>query len=136
MFMVWKECHQKKNKDGTLTWVSENAELKDTEYRAGFAESYGEADPETEPFDPEVAMRMGGGRKNGRLWMCDGAVDPKTVRSMREIRRDSSSSSTTIQSRPTPSSRAIEKLRVCFSSFVIHTSFHVFHCNIHDLPMT
>jgi hypothetical protein len=63
MFMVWKECHQKKNKDGTLTWVSENAELKDTEYRAGFAESYGEANPEIEPFDPEVAMRRGGGRK-------------------------------------------------------------------------
>jgi hypothetical protein len=136
MFKVWKECHQKKNEDGTLSWVSENAELKDTEYRAGFAESYGEADPEIEPVDPEVAMRRGGGRKNGRLWMCDGTVDPKTVRSMREIRRDSSSSSTTIQSRPTPSSRAIEKLRVCFSSFVIHTSFHVFHCNIHDLPMT
>ena len=122
--------------DGTLKWVSENAELKDHDYRAGFAESHGEANPETEPFDPEVAMRVGGGRKNGRLWMCDSAVDPRTVRSMREIRRDSSSSSSSIQSRPTASSRAIEQIRVCSSFLVIHTLFHVFHCNIHDLLMT
>jgi len=112
MFKVWNEFHQKKNKDGMLTWVSENAELKDKEYRAGFAESYGEANPETEPFDPKVAMCRGGGRKNGRLWMCDSVIDPRTVRSMREIKGDSSSSSITIQSRPTPSSIAIEKLRV------------------------
>ena len=91
LFAVWSKYRKKKDKDtGTLKWVSDNAELKDKEYRLGFAESHGEANPETEPFDPEVAMRMGGGRKGGRLWMCDSAIDPRTVRSMREIRRDNS----------------------------------------------
>ena len=136
LFAVWNQFRKKKNKeDGSLTWVSENAELKDTEYRRFFAMARPDANPDTEPFDPEVAMRAGEGSKNGRLWMCDSAVDPRTVRSMREIRRDSSSSSS-IQARPTASYRAIDKIRVCSSSLVIHTSFHVFHCNIHDLPMT
>ena len=110
-----------------LTWVSPNAELKDTEYRKFFATTHPGTNPDTEPFDPEVAMCEGGGRKNGRLWMCDSAVDPKTVRSMREIRRDNSISSSSIQSCPIASSRAIDKIRVFTSSLVIHISFHVFH---------
>jgi hypothetical protein len=54
--------------------VSKIAKAKDKTYRAKYAEINGaEADPETEPIDPEVAMRAGEGKKHGRLFAYDGA---------------------------------------------------------------
>jgi hypothetical protein len=137
LFKIWGD-HRKKTdkKDGTVKWVSKIAEVKDKKYRSKFAQTHGdEANPETEPFDPEVAMRAGEGKKHGRLFVCDGAVDPKTIPSLRQIKGGNTSSSPAVEPRPTPSSIAIDAIRVCSSSLVTYTSFF-FYCNIHDLPMT
>lgn len=138
LFKIWGDNRKKKDKkDGTMKWVSEIAEAKDKAYRAKYAQIHGpEANPDIEPFDPEVAMRAGEGKKHGRLFVCDGAVDPKTIPSLRQINRGKTSSSPAVEPRPTPSSIAIDGIRVCSPSLVIYTSFHVLHCNFHDLRMT
>jgi hypothetical protein len=125
LFKIWGD-HRKKTdkKDGTVKWVSKIAEVKDKKYRSKFAQTHGdEANPETEPFDPEVAMRAGEGKKHGRLFVCDGAVDPKTIPSLRQIKGGNTSSSPAVEPRPTPSSIAIDAIRVCSSSLVTYTSF-------------
>jgi hypothetical protein len=81
-------------------------------------------------------MHAGEGKKHGRLFVCDGAVDLKTIPSLRQINRGKTSSSPAIEPHPSPLSIAIDTIRVCSPSLVIYTSFHVFHCNIHDLWMT
>jgi hypothetical protein len=137
LFRIWGNNRKKDKKDGKMKWVSEIAEAKDKAYRAKYAEIHGpEVDPDIEPFDPEVAMRAGEGKKHGRLFVCDGAVDPKTILSLRQINRGKTSSSPAIEPRPTMSSIAIDAVCVCSPSLVIYTSFNVFHCNIHDLWMT
>jgi hypothetical protein len=138
LFRIWGDnCKKKDKKYGKMKLVSEIAEAKDKAYRAKYAEIHGpEVDPNIEPFDPEVAMRAGEGKKHGRLFVCDRAVDPKTIPSLRKINRGKTSSSPAVEPRPTPLSIAIDVIRVCSPSLVIYTSFHVFHCNIHDLQMT
>jgi hypothetical protein len=67
-----------------MTCVRKIAEAKDKKYRAKYVETHDtEANPETKPFDPEVAMHAGEGNKHGHLFVCDGAVDPKTIPSLR-----------------------------------------------------
>jgi hypothetical protein len=138
LFRIWGDKRKKKDKKyGMMKWVSDLAKDKDKAYRAKYAEIHdAEVDPETEPFDPEVAMRAGRGKKHGRLFVHDGAVDPKTIPSLRQINRSNTSSSPAVEPHPTPLSIAIDAIRVCSPSLVIYTSFHVFHCNIHDLWMT
>jgi hypothetical protein len=85
LLRIWGDKRKKKDKkDETMKWVSEITKAKDKAYRAKYAEIHGtEADPDTEPFDPEVAMHVGEVKKHGRLFVCDGAVDPKTIPSLR-----------------------------------------------------
>ncbi|XP_051227071.1 autonomous transposable element EN-1 mosaic protein [Lolium perenne] len=113
LFKIWGDQRKKTDKKyGTVKWVSKIAEVKDKKYRSKFAQTHGdEANPETEPFDPEVAMRAGEGEKHGRLFVCDGAVDPKTIPSLRQIKGGNTSSSPAVEPRPTPSSIAIDPIR-------------------------
>jgi hypothetical protein len=61
LFKIWGDKRKKKNKkDETVKWVRKIAKAKDNKYRAKYVETHGsEANPETEPFDPEVAMHAG-----------------------------------------------------------------------------
>jgi hypothetical protein len=36
-------------------------------------------DVRTEPIDAEAIMSLRGGKKHGRMWIADGAIDPSTV---------------------------------------------------------
>ena len=40
----------------------------------------------TKLIDAETIMRLGGGKKHGRLWIADGAIDSTTVPSLDAIR--------------------------------------------------
>lgn len=68
-------------------------------------------DPLTTPFDPEVAVLAGQGKRNGRLWIGDGSIDTATIPSIRQLRRGRTSSQPQIETRPTPSSVAMERIQ-------------------------
>jgi hypothetical protein len=36
-------------------------------------------DSSTEPIDPDVLMRVGGGKRHGRYWITDGAIDSSST---------------------------------------------------------
>jgi len=97
--------------NGSL-WINEGAKLRGTKYPEKYKEVHGEeSNPEIAPFDPEVAVLAGQGQRNGRLWIADGSVDPKTVPSMRQIRRGRTSDQPAVETRPRPSVAALEQLR-------------------------
>ena len=62
-----------------------------------------DADPLTEPLDPEVDVLVGEASKNGRLWVGDGSVDPSTIPSLRNVRASRTSSNAIIETHPKPS---------------------------------
>jgi hypothetical protein len=66
----------------------------------------------TEPIDAEVIMRLGGGKKHGRLWIADSAIDSSTVPSLDAIRARSTSSSQPIRPRPSLALQRVEALEV------------------------
>jgi hypothetical protein len=41
-----------------------------------------EYNPSTEDIDAELIMRLGGGKKHGRLWIGDGVIDSTSVPSL------------------------------------------------------
>ncbi|XP_071683049.1 uncharacterized protein [Lolium perenne] len=93
-------------------WVNGLAEAQCGAYRSKFKAKHGEdADPTTEDFDVEVAVLAGQGKKGGRLWIADGLVDPKTIPSLRQIRRGRTSEQPWVETRPRALDLAVEKLR-------------------------
>jgi hypothetical protein len=73
----------------------------------------------------EVAVLAGEGMKHGRLWIGDGCVDPRTIPSLRQIRRGRMSDQPQVETRPRASDLAVERLQVC-SFLVLYTSLHAF----------
>jgi hypothetical protein len=64
------------------------------EYKSAVREIHGEDyNVRTEPIDVEAIMRLGGGKKHGRLWIANGTIDSSTVPSLDAIRAWSMSSS-------------------------------------------
>jgi hypothetical protein len=50
------------------------------EYTSAVRELHGpDYDVRTEPIDAEAIMRLGQGKKHGRLWIADSAIDSSTV---------------------------------------------------------
>ena len=71
-----------------------NVYTKVQEYTSSVREIYGEDyNVRTEPIDAETIMRLGGGKKHGRLWIADGAIDSTTVPSLDVLQAWSTSSS-------------------------------------------
>ena len=71
-----------------------NVYTKVQEYTSTVRGIYGEDyNVRTEPIDVEAIMRLGGGKKHGRLWIADGAIDSTTIPSLDAIRARSTSSS-------------------------------------------
>jgi hypothetical protein len=139
-FMMWGKKRTLSEPDtdrGALTWVNDGADLWNRKYCEKFKEVRGpDVDPLTILFDPRVAVLAGQGKRNGLLWIGDGSIDTMTIPSIRQLRHGRTSSQSQIETRPTPSSVAMEIIQVCPSSLVIYISFQVFHCNIHDIVST
>jgi hypothetical protein len=105
-------------------WVTDGSELRHKKYHEKLKEVHGpDVDPLTAPFDPEVVVLAGQGKRNGRLWIADGSIHTTTIPSIHQLRRGRTSSQPQIETRPTPSSVAMEIIKVCPSSLVIYISF-------------
>jgi hypothetical protein len=79
-----------------------------------------EYDPRTEQIDPDVLMRVGGGKKHGRYWIADGAIDSSSTPTLSQVRARSTGASPTIRPRQDNSHHRIHQLEV--SASVTHHS--------------
>jgi hypothetical protein len=70
------------------------------DYTAMAQEVHGlEYDPRTEEINPDVLMRVGGGKRHGRCWITDGAIDSSSTPTLSQVRARSTSLSPSIQLR-------------------------------------
>ena len=113
-FAVWSKFRTRDEPDpdtGSM-WINSGAELRSTGYTAKFKERNGEdADPLTSPLDVEAVVLAGGGKGNGRLWIGDGSVDPRTVPGLRQVRKGRAPGAPAVETRPRVSSLVVDQLR-------------------------
>jgi hypothetical protein len=72
-------------------------------------------DPSTEPIDPDVLMRVGGGKRHGWYWIADGAIDSSSTPTLSQVRARSTGSSPAIRPRHDSSQHRIQQLEVSAS---------------------
>jgi hypothetical protein len=83
------------------------------EYTAIAQEVHGpKYDPRTEQIDPDVLMRVGGGKRHGRYWIADGAIDSSSTPTPSQVRARSTGSSLAIRPRQENSHHRIQQLEV------------------------
>jgi hypothetical protein len=76
-------------------------------------EVYGpEYDPSTEQIDPDVLMRVGGGKRHGRHLIADWAIDSSSTPTLSQLRARSTGSSPAIRPRHDSSQHRIQQLEV------------------------
>ena len=113
-FAVWEKMRTRATPDpetGSM-WINESAELRSKGYTEKFKERNGEeADPLTSPLDVEAVVLAGQGAANGRLWIGDGSIDPRTVPSLRQVRRGRAPGAPAVETRPRVSSLLVDELR-------------------------
>ncbi|GJM84644.1 hypothetical protein PR202_ga00333 [Eleusine coracana subsp. coracana] len=124
-FKAWAMAHKGKamsdvnyNPEDSLEAYS-NASIHSrlSDYTSMAREVHGpEYDPSVENLDAEIVMRVGGGKKHGRYWICDSTIDTANTPSLSQIRARSTSSSPAIRSRPTTTHAQMETLRLKFRS--------------------
>jgi hypothetical protein len=91
------------------------------DYTAMAQEVHGpEYDPRTEQIDPDVLMRVGGGKRHGRYWIADGAIDSSSTPTLSQVRARSMGSSLAIRPWQDSSQHRIQQLEV--SASVTHHS--------------
>jgi hypothetical protein len=74
----------------------------------------------TEPLETEVIVRLGQGRKPGRLWIADDADSSSSAPSLSDMGARSTPRSLPIHARPTPTLSRVDKLQVILVSLVVH----------------
>jgi hypothetical protein len=86
------------------------------DYTAMAQEVHGlEYDPSIEQIDPDVLMRVGGGKRHGRYWIADGAIDSSSTPTLSQVRARSTGSSPSIRPRHDSSQLRIQQLEVSAS---------------------
>ena len=107
MFQAWGLAHKGKAtsdvsfslEDGPEAYSNPMAHAKLTSYVEGAREVYGpEYDPTTQPIDPDVVMRVGGGKKHGRYFLGDDSIH--SSKSLSQIRAETMSGGPAIRERP------------------------------------
>lgn len=112
-------------------WINSQTGKKWEKYVEKMKEKHGpECDPFTAPYDPQVAMVAGEGRRNGRFAFANGAFDTTGTPTLSQIRARSVSSSPSIERRPRPGLDAIAAMQV--QSF-FSTRISCFRCAIVDI---
>jgi hypothetical protein len=97
--------------DGPEAFSNPAAYQRIHEYTAMVKEVHGpEYDPSTEEIDTDVLMRVGGGKKHGRYYIADSAIDPTTTPTLSQIRARSTDSSPVIRPRMPTSYSRIQQL--------------------------
>jgi hypothetical protein len=83
------------------------------EYTVAVRERHGaDFDVSIEPLDTETVMRIAQGKKHGRLYIADGAVDSSSIPFLSSVRAQSTSSSQPIRVRPTITQARFDALQV------------------------
>ena len=120
--------------DGPEAYSNASVHSRLSDYTSMAREVHGpEFDPSTEDLDGEVVMRVGGGKKHGRYWIADGAIDSSSTPTLSQIRARSTSASPAIQPRQNTSQYQIQALQVIPSLFVLQLllyTFSLYYCNI------
>jgi hypothetical protein len=120
--------------DGPEAYSNATVHSRLSEYTSMAREVHGpEYDPTTEDLDGEVVMRVGGGKKHGRYWIADGAIDSSSTPTLSQIRARSTSASPAIRPRLDTSQYQIQSLQVIPSLSVLHLLLYTFslhYCNI------
>jgi hypothetical protein len=79
-----------------------------------------ECDPNTQDFDAEVIMRIGGGKKHGRFWLGDDVIDATSTPSLSQIQAQSMGVSIPIRPRADNAQHRIMALQVILVLFIVH----------------
>jgi hypothetical protein len=96
------------------TWINPNAGIKSSKYTGKFKQRNGEdADPLTSGLDVDAVMLAGEGKKNGRLIIGDGSVNPAYIPSLRQLRRGLKPGDPGVERRVPFSVAAVDEIRVC-----------------------
>jgi hypothetical protein len=77
-------------------------------------------DPNTEDLNGEVVTRVGGGKKHGRYWIADSAIDSSSTPTLSQIRARSTSASPAIRPQQDTSQYRIQALQVILSLYVVY----------------
>jgi hypothetical protein len=86
--------------DGPEAYSNASIHSRLSDYTSMAREVHGpEYDPTTEDLDTEIVMRVGGGKKKGRYWIADGAIDSSSTPTLSQIRARSTSASPAIRPR-------------------------------------
>ena len=88
-----------------FTRLTEYTEMAKTVHGADF-------DPAAHDLDPEVVMRVGGGKKHGRYWLGDGAIDSTSAPTLNQLRAQSTDGTPAVRPRPTVASQMVNELQV------------------------
>lgn len=104
--------HGHRGKEPGQAYCSRQAKERAEAYTASFQEIHGsEAYPIQHPLDPEAVMKAGEGKKNGRYYLGDGAIPTSSTPTLSQIRVHSTNSSSSIRSRPSPTTAKIAELQ-------------------------
>jgi len=97
--------------DGLEAYSNATVHSRLSEYTSMAREVHGpDFDPTTEDLDGEVVMRVGGGKRHGRYWIADGAIDSFSTPTMSQVRARSMSGSLAIRPRQDTSQYQIQAL--------------------------
>ena len=108
--------------DGPEAYTNPAIHSRLSEYTAMAKEVHGpDYDPRTEDIDGDVLMRVGGGKRHGRYWIADGAIDSSSTPTLSQVRARSTCSSPAIRPRHDSSQHRISQLEV--SASVTRPSF-------------
>jgi hypothetical protein len=108
-FMAYALSHKGKatssvsynTEDGPEAYINPSIYTRLNEYTSMAREVHGpEYDPTQEDLDAEIVMKVGGGKKHGRYWICDGAIDSSSTPTLSQIKARQTSSSAGIRPRP------------------------------------
>jgi hypothetical protein len=90
--------------DSPETYTNPTVYTRINEYTSVVRSLHGDDyDPSSQDFDPEVVMRIGGGKKHGRYYLGDGIINATSTPSLSQIRARSTDVSIPIRPRPNTS---------------------------------
>jgi hypothetical protein len=107
--------------DGPEAYTNPAIHSRLSEYTAMAKEVHGlDYDPRTEDIDGDVLMRVGGGKRHGRYWIADGAIDSSSTPTLSQVRARSTSASPAIRPWQDSSQHRIQQLQVISYLFIVH----------------
>jgi len=103
------------------SYTNESIHERLTQYREIAQTVHGpEYDLTTADLDGEIVMRVGGGKKHRRYWICNSTLDSATTPTLYKIRARSTSASPAIRPRLDTATHRVVAIQVISVLFVIH----------------